>query len=168
MRTAIGVVSLGFVLGCGGAAPRPDVHSRAPAFEAPDQDGQVRTLEEFRGKSLVLYFYPRDGTPGCTEEACAFRDAWDRIAALNAQVVGVSTDSVQSHREFADEYELDFPLLADPEARILAAYGVEQMLGMARRVTFIIDRHGIVRRVFEDVDPGVHVDEVTAVLEGLR
>ncbi|MEM9190589.1 MAG: peroxiredoxin [Myxococcota bacterium] len=167
-RTYVGYVLLWCALGCGGAETRPDLHQQAPDFRALDQAGQPRTLTEFRGKAVVLYFYPRDGTPGCTTEACAFRDSWDRIEALNGQVVGVSTDNVASHRQFAEEHDLDFPLLADPEGEILAAYGVGQMLGMARRITFIIDEDGVVRRVFEDVDPGVHVDEVAAVLEELQ
>lgn len=163
-------LSLG-LLGCGASSPAPApvaAHDPAPAFEAPDQSGRIRTLAEFRGRAVVLYFYPRDGTPGCTEEACAFRDAWDRLEEAGAVVVGVSTDDVDSHRAFAREHELPFPLLADPEGRIADAYGVDRSLGFVRRVTFVIDGGGVVRRVFEDVDPGVHVEEVLEVLASLR
>jgi peroxiredoxin Q/BCP len=161
---------LAAVAACGGgalASEMPAVHSRAPSFAAPDQSGEVVRLEELAGRPIVLYFYPRDGTPGCTAEACAFRDAWDRLAATGAHVVGVSDDSVESHRAFADEHGLRFPLLADPERRIIDAYGVRSPMGFALRVTFIIDGEGIVRRVFRDVDPAVHVDEVVAALEEL-
>jgi peroxiredoxin Q/BCP len=160
---------------CGGqetapsASPAPvGVSSRAPAFAAPDQTGTTRTLEALRGKAVVLYFYPRDATPGCTREACAFRDAWDRIEAAGATVVGVSTDDVASHAAFAEEHGLTFPLLSDSDGAIARAYGVPMTLGMVARTTFIIDRTGIVRRVFDDVDPAVHADEVIAVLESLR
>lgn len=155
--------------GCGatsGTLLRPS--DRAPDFSAQDQSGATRTLSEFRGKNVVLYFYPRDGSPGCTEEACAFRDAWDRLREAGGEVIGVSMDSVESHREFAEEHELEFPLLADPDGRILRAYGVSSAMGMSARVTFVIDGSGVVRRVFRDVDPAIHVDEVTEVLESLR
>lgn len=159
--------------GCGGgqAQQRPtlvEVHSRAPDFAAPDQHGEIVRMSELRGKPVVLYFYPKDGTPGCTEEACAFRDAWERLRQANAQVVGVSTDTVQSHRRFARKHDLCFPLLADPQAHILDRYGVPRALGMAQRVTFIIDRNGYVRRVFRDVDPAVHVEQVLRVLRSLE
>jgi thioredoxin-dependent peroxiredoxin len=156
--------------GCGASSSsgllRPS--DRAPDFSAQDQSGATRTLREFRGKNVVLYFYPRDGTPGCTAEACAFRDAWDRLHAAGGEVIGVSMDSVESHRAFAEEHELEFPLLADPDGRILESYGVSSVMGVSSRVTFVIDGSGVVRRVFENVDPAIHVDEVTDVLESLR
>lgn len=152
------------VLGCGSSAKAPSLGAQAPAFSAKDQDGRVRTLEEFRGTTVVLYFYPKDATPGCTKEACAFRDAWARIERSGAQVLGVSTDSVQSHASFAREHNLPFPLLSDPDGHILNAYGVRGALGFAKRVTFLIDASGKITRVFPDVDPAVHVDEVLAAL----
>jgi peroxiredoxin Q/BCP len=139
----------------------------APDLTARDQFGTTRTLREFRGKVVVLYFYPRDGTPGCTREACAFRDAWDRLSAAGAQVVGVSTDSVESHREFADSHRIQFPLLADTDGRVCAHFGVGSHLGMAERVTYLIDTQGVVRRVFPSVDPAVHVTEVLAAIQAL-
>lgn len=140
----------------------------APDFSAPDQTGRTRTLAELRGRPIVLYFYPRDATPGCTREACAFRDAWERLQAAGAAVVGVSTDDVESHRAFAREHHLPFPLLADVDSRILHAYGVSSTMGMAQRVTFIIGRDGRVARVWPEVDPGVHATEVLAALAELR
>ncbi len=154
-----------------GPVRRPDggegllaVRARAPEFSAPDQDGHTRSLLEFRGRPVVLYFYPRDGTPGGTREACAFRDAWDRIAAAGGQVVGVSMDDVASHARFAREHRLQFPLLSDTSGDILRRYGVRSFLGMASRVTFIVDSRGVIARVYPNVDPAVHVDEVIAAL----
>ncbi len=144
----------------------------APGTVAPDralrdQTGQVRTLASFRGKPLVVYFYPKDATPGCTREACAFRDAYDRYGDAGVQIVGVSTDDVQSHAEFAEEHRLPFPLLADTEGELTRAFGVRKHLGMASRVTFVLDAEGVVRAVFRDVDPGVHAEEVMAEIRRL-
>jgi len=164
MRT-LALLSL-VALGCG-ATDAPEASERAPEIEAPDQTGTVRTLSEMRGEVVVLYFYPRDATPGCTAEACAFRDAWDRFEQAGAQVVGVSTDDVEAHAAFAEEHELPFPLLADPDGAIAARYGVPVTAGYAKRMTFLIDREGIIRRVFEEVDPGVHADEVLAAIAEL-
>ncbi len=141
------------------------VGTRAPAISAPDQDGHVRTLAEFRGHPVVLYFYPRDATPGCTVEASGFRDAWARYQAAGAQVLGVSFDDVASHARFAHDQHLPFPLLADPRGQIVSAYGVPHSGSFASRVTFLIDREGVVRQVFPQVDPSAHAD---AVLQAIR
>jgi peroxiredoxin Q/BCP len=143
------------------------VGSPAPDFLVPDQTGATRTLTAERGHVLVLYFYPRDATPGCTAEACAFRDAWDRYQQAGVTLFGVSTDDVESHRAFAEEHELPFPLLADTEATVADAYGVAHEGGYARRVTFIVNAEGNIARVFEDVDPGVHADEVLSAIAEL-
>lgn len=164
---------------CGGSqGPAPDKETQkgpeavatakhAPPFSAQDQTGAVRTLEEFKGKHVVLFFYPKDGTPGCTKEACAFRDRWSEFEAMGAQVLGVSMDDVASHKAFADEENLTFPLLADTDGKIAKAYDVSTMLGMAHRTTFIIDKSGIIRRIFPDVDPAVHAEEVMQTLREL-
>lgn len=169
-------------LGCGGRQaeaeaegasepPRREslvqVGERAPAFEVPDQEGRPRTLAEFAGRPVVLYFYPKDATPGCTREACAFRDAWDRIQETGAVVLGVSRDDVASHARFAAEHELPFPLLADTDGQVVRAYGVGESFGMPNRVTFLVGPDGLVRRVYPRVDPGVHADEVIAALREL-
>ena len=166
-------------LGCGGskaAGPAGSggsgeaevgVSKKAPEFTAADQTGKVRTLGEFRGKYVVLYFYPKDDTPGCTTEACAFRDRWKDLEAAGAQVIGVSTDSVESHAAFAKEHELPFPLLADVDGKVTDAYNVPVTMGFARRMTFIIDKGGVIRRVWPDVDPGVHAEEVIQTLKSL-
>lgn len=151
----------------GAARDLLSVGTPAPDFSARDQMGTLRTLREFRGRIVVLYFYPRDGTPGCTREACAFRDAWDRLAAAGAQVLGVSMDSVESHRAFADAHRIRFPLLADTDGRVCARFGVGTRLGMAERVTYILDAQGVVRRVFPTVDPAIHVNEVLSAIEAI-
>jgi len=136
---------------------------------ALDQHGEVQQLHLLRRRRpMVLFFYPKDGTPGCTEEACAFRDAWTDLTASGAAVVGVSTDDVQAHARFAEEHGLPFPLLSDPDGEALARYGVPSVLGMSARVTFLIDHEGRVARVYPAVDPGVHVREVLEALAELE
>ncbi|MBK7584595.1 MAG: redoxin domain-containing protein [Myxococcales bacterium] len=143
--------------------------SAAPEFALPDETGKLRALSEFRGHALVLYFYPKDGTPGCTREACAFRDEWQRLSATGALVVGVSLDSVESHAAFKRMHALPFPLLSDAEGRVLAAYGVpKDAKGYASRTTFIIDAQGVIRRIFPEVDPAVHVNQVLETLAELK
>jgi peroxiredoxin Q/BCP len=140
----------------------------APDFLARDQTGAVRRFDRLRaGAWTVLYFYPRDGTPGCTAEACAFRDAWDRFAEAGVRVVGVSTDSPEDHARFAEEHELPFVLLSDPGGEVLARYGVPSMLGLAARVSFLIDDRGVIVAVYRDVDPGLHVEEILEDREAL-
>lgn len=156
-----------FLAACGANATPVPAHQRAADFSAQDQSGEEVSLTSLRGEPVVLYFYPRDATPGCTVEACAFRDAWDRLQATGARVIGVSTDDVASHAAFAEEHQLPFSLLADEDGSIAASYGVAVMAGYAARTTFIIDADGVIRRVFENVDPAVHVDEVLATLAEL-
>lgn len=145
------------------------VGSVAPDFIAPDETGADRSLAGFRGNTVVLYFYPRDATPGCTVEACAFRDAWDRYASQGITVLGVSVDDVASHRAFQQEHELPFPLLADTDHAITDAYGARATSGdtiYSRRVTYVIGPDGVITHVFGDVDPGVHADEVLGAIGG--
>jgi peroxiredoxin Q/BCP len=139
----------------------------APDFTVPDQTGQAVTLAAFRGRAVVLYFYPRDNTPGCTVEACAFRDEHAVLEKHNAVVLGVSTDSVESHGKFAQKYTLPFPLLADTDRRIVTAYGVwgeKRFMGRSyqstHRVTFLIDRAGRIAAIWPKVKPATHAREV--------
>lgn len=143
----------------------------APDFTLPDKEGRLVSLSDFRGKTVVLYFYPKDNTPGCTRQACAFRDAYDEFLARGAVVIGVSRDGAVSHRNFADRHGLPFYLLSDPERTVLEAYGVWQekklygKIGMGvARTTFIIGGDGTVRRVFEKVKPDQNTAEVLACL----
>ncbi len=149
--------------------PRPphpmiDVGESAPTFTGETQDGDTVSLSDFSGQKLVLYFYPKDDTPGCTTEACGFRDELDRIREQGAAVVGVSADTAESHREFAGKYGLDFPLVADPDGEIIEEYGVEGRFGTASRVTFLIDEEGVVEAVYDDVDPDSHAAEILEAL----
>jgi len=118
------------------------VGSKAPDFKAPDQNGKTHALSDYLGKWVVLYFYPKDHTFGCTKEACSFRDEHSSLLALNAVVIGVSTDSSESHKGFADKHSLPFALLADTDLKISSAFGVKTIMGMANRVTFIINPQG--------------------------
>ena len=142
----------------------------APEFELPDQEGQLHSLEDYRDQWVVLYFYPKDETPGCTTEACEFRDNIFAFRDLNAQIIGVSLDDVESHKAFAENHGLPFPLLADVDGTAASAYGVKtRMLGMeiAKRQTFIIAPDGTIAKHYEKVDPAEHSTQVLADLETL-
>lgn len=143
----------------------------APAFSVPDETGTVRSLDDFRGKYVVLYFYPKDDTPGCTTEACNFRDDYSAYEKAGVIILGVSPDSPKSHTKFKQKFNLPFSLLADEDHAICEAYGVwAQKKFMGReymgvlRTTFLIDPEGRVVKVFEDVKPADHSAEVLAAL----
>lgn len=149
----------------------PAVGEVAPAFDLLDQNGQSQRLEDYRGKWLVLYFYPKDDTPGCTTEACQFRDDYYQIKALGAVVMGVSLDDVASHKEFADKYHLPFPLLSDREKSLAEAYGVLRGFGpikYASRQSFIIDPQGLIARHYVNVSPSKHASEIIRDLQNLQ
>ena len=151
-------------------ADQPSVGDPAPDFELEDQTGQLRSIEDYRGQWVALYFYPKDFTPGCTTEACEFRDNIFAFRKLNCQILGVSLDDAESHRGFAEEHGLPFPLLADTEGNAADAYGVKtRMMGMsvAKRQTFLIDPDGRIARHYEKVDPESHSAELLADLEAL-
>jgi peroxiredoxin Q/BCP len=142
----------------------------APEFELPDQNGQLHSLEDYRDQWIVLYFYPKDETPGCTTEACEFRDNIFAYRNLNVQILGVSLDDVESHKAFAENHGLPFPLLADTDGGTSAAYGVKtRMLGMsvAKRQTFVIGPDGKIAKHYEKVDPAKHPKQVLSDLEEL-
>jgi len=142
----------------------------APEFELPDQTGQLHSLEDYRDRWVVLYFYPKDGTPGCTTEACEFRDNIFAFKEINAQILGVSMDDVESHQEFAENHNLPFPLLADSRGQAADAYGVKtRMLGIrvAKRQTFLISPDGTLVKHYEKVDPDTHSEQVLADLKEL-
>ena len=142
----------------------------APEFELSDQNGQLHSLEDYRDQWVVLYFYPKDETPGCTTEACEFRDNIFAYKDLNAQILGVSLDDVESHKAFAENHGLPFPLLADVDGTTATAYGVKtRMAGweVAKRQTFIIGPDGAIAKHYEKVKPAEHSDEVLADLRKL-
>jgi len=138
----------------------------APIFSAPDQEGAAHSLEEYKGKWLVLYFYPRDNTPGCTKEACSLRDSMDRLSAI-ASVVGVSADGVTSHKKFASQYNLPFTLLSDPKHIIISAYGTDGLL-FAKRTTFLITPSGKIAKIYDKVNPETHATELIKDLTALQ
>jgi len=152
------------------AAAQIVVGQPAPEFELADQDGQLHSLEDYRDRWVVLYFYPKDETPGCTTEACEFRDSIFAFREMNVQILGVSFDDVESHKRFADNHGLPFPLLADPDGAAADAYGVKtKFAGMtlAKRQTFIIDPVGNIAKHYETVNPATHSTEVLSDLEAL-
>lgn len=169
LATVTGILIFAFAP-AGSATDQPPVGSVAPEFELADQTGQLHSLEDYRGQWVVLYFYPKDETPGCTTQACEFRDNILAFRELNAQILGVSLDDVDSHREFAENHSLPFPLLADDAGRTADAYGVKtRMLGMtvAKRQTFIIDPDGNIAKHYGSVKPGSHSETVIADLRAM-
>jgi thioredoxin-dependent peroxiredoxin len=146
----------------------------APAFTLPDQEGRPVSLEDLRGRPVVIYFYPKDDTPGCTTQACGIRDQWAEFEAAGATVLGISPDTVESHARFAGKYDLPHTLLADPEREVLEAYGAygEKVLygkttvGVIRS-TFLVDAEGDVAKVWKRVQAKTHADQVLKALAEL-
>jgi peroxiredoxin Q/BCP len=145
------------------------VGDKAPDFSAASSNGTMVHLKDYIGKgNIVLYFYPKDDTPGCTKEACGIRDTFDEFKGLNAIVFGVSFDSVESHKKFAEKYKLPFVLLADADKKIAKAYGAaDENSPVAARVTFIIDKQGRIAFVRPNVNPATHAAEIKAALTSL-
>ena len=148
------------------------VGQKAPDFTVLNDKGEKVKLSDFKGKKVVLYFYPKDDTPGCTKEACAFRDGIDEIKKKGAVVLGVSADSVESHKKFKSKFDLNFPLLADTDKKIVEAYGTwkeKSMYGKKymgiERTTYVIDKEGKISHIFPKVKVAEHYDEVLAALE---
>lgn len=150
-----------------------EIGTKAPDFTLPDQDGNLVSLHDFLGKKVVLYFYPRDNTAGCTKQACAFAEKHPDFQALDAVVIGISKDTVASHRKFADKYSLPFLLLADPELEVLQTYGVWQekklygkvSMGVVRS-TYLIDETGVIRAALSKVKPDANAQQMLELLKG--
>ena len=150
-----------------------EIHTKAPDFSLQDQNGNAVRLSDFAGRKVVLYFYPRDNTPGCTRQACAFAGAYAGFRDLDAVVIGVSKDSVSSHQKFAQKYDLPFILLSDPELEAIQAYGVWQekknygkvSMGVVR-ATYIIDENGYIEKVMPKVKPDTNAAEILEYLQG--
>ena len=148
------------------------VGAKAPDFTLFDKDGKSVSLSDFLGKKVILYFYPKDNTPGCTRQACAFAGAYARFKTLNAEVIGISKDSVASHVKFAQKYDLPFVLLSDPELSAIKAYDVWQEKKMCGKVgmgvvrtTFIIDEKGNIEKIMPKVKPDTNAAEILAELD---
>lgn len=148
-------------------ATKVNVGDLAPDFALPDQQGHIRRLSDFRGQWVVLYFYPRDNTPGCTKQACGFRDLFPEFQKRKVAVLGISVDSIRSHEGFARKYDLPFPLLADQKKEVVRAYGVwgkktfmgRQTMG-THRTSFLIDPQGRIAKIYEKVKPEGHAEHV--------
>ena len=148
-----------------------EVGTKAPDFTLPDQDGKPVSLKSFKGQMVVLYFYPKDNTPGCTRQACAFAGSLKAFEEKNVAVIGVSKDSAASHRKFAEKYGLPFILLSDPERKVIEAYGVWQekknygkvSFGVVR-TTYVIDENGFIEKVMPKVKPDTNAEEILAYL----
>ncbi len=150
-----------------------EVGTKAPDFTLPDKEGKMVSLSDFAGKRVVLYFYPKDITPGCTRQACAFAGAYEEFKTLDAVVIGVSKDSAASHQKFAAKYDLPFVLLSDPELTAIQAYGVWQekklygkvSMGVVRS-TYVIDKNGVIEKVMPKVKPDTNAAEILDYLRG--
>ena len=148
------------------------IGDKAPAFEAPDQNGETKCLSDYAGKKLILYFYPKDNTPGCTAEACSLRDGKAVLQEKGFEIVGVSPDTVQLHQRFIAKKELNFTLLSDPEHRVAEAYGVwgeKKFMGRVSmgilRTTFVIGADGVIEKVFEKVRTADHYQQILEAYE---
>ena len=149
-----------------------DIGTKAPDFKLKNKDGKEFALSDFLGKKVVVYFYPRDNTPGCTRQACAFSSAYEEFRSLNVEVVGISKDSMASHQKFVEKYNLPFVLLSDPELEVIKAYGVWQekklygkvSMGVVR-TTFIVDEQGNIARIMPKVKPDTNAQEILTALK---
>jgi len=142
---------------------------KAPDFTLQSQDGSEVKLSDLLTRGfVVLYFYPKDDTPGCKKEACSFRDLNQGFLAEGAEIIGISVDDVASHKQFHEKYGLKFTILADPDKKVTEMYGVKSNLGLAKRVTFVIDENGIIKKVYPDVDVAAHATEVLSLIKSLH
>lgn len=150
------------------------LNTLAPDFSLPDQHGVIHTLSQYKGKMVLLYFYPKDDTPGCTKEACNFRDSFSVFKDAKVVVLGISTDSVKSHGKFAFKFDLPFPLLADVERKVVDLYhvwGKKRFMGReymgTNRVSFLIDSKGMIVKIYENVKPDTHAEEVLKDIQNI-
>ena len=154
---------------CGGNAETLKENDLAPNFTMEEANGMSYTLSDYRGKSpVVIYFYPKASTPGCTKQACGIRDEYEKFAENNIVVLGVSIDSKESLKEFMKEYSLNFPLLSDHDKKVAESYDVLNNVGLASRITFIIDKDGKIAKIIRDVDVDTHADEVFQIATRLN
>jgi peroxiredoxin Q/BCP len=151
-------------------AESPAVGNAAPDFRLQDQNGEWHELADYKGRWVAVYFYPKDDTPGCTTEACNFRDNMYQFEAIGASVVGISVDDVDSHKQFSDKYKLPFTLLADPTHEVSDAYGVLmdfKAMTLASRQSFLVNPEGVIARHYDEVDPESHTQQVLADIKSL-
>ena len=161
-------VILLLISSCGGNAQNLKEGNKAPDFTLKDANGKPYTLSSYKGKSpIVLYFYPKAGTSGCTKEACGIRDKWSKFRENNIMVLGVSVDSKEAIKKFNKDYNLNFPLLSDEGKTVSKKYGVLNKIGIDSRITFIIDKEGNIRDIIRNVDVNTHADQVYNVASKL-
>ena len=147
---------------------------KAPDFNLSDQNGEIHKLEDYKGRWLILYFYPRDDTPGCTKEACSFRDSSDEYKKRGVSIIGISKDSIKSHKKFAEKFHLNFPLLADEDRKVIESYGSwgeksmfgKKYMGILRN-TYLINPKGEIEKEYKGVKPDVHSEEILKDLKNL-
>ncbi len=144
-----------------------EIKTKAPDFSLSDQDGTVRKLSEFLGSYALVYFYPKDDTPGCTKEACVIRDMYGEFERMGVRVIGISADTVESHKQFADKYSLPFILLADPTKATIAAYEASGAM-FSKRISYLIDPEGTIMKAYADVDPTTHGGEILKDVYALK
>ncbi|MBT8061239.1 MAG: peroxiredoxin [Xanthomonadales bacterium] len=169
---SIGVIAAALLIAASllNASEQPAVGSEAPNFHLQDQNGDWHRLEDYRGEWLAIYFYPKDDTPGCTTQACSIRDNMYAFEAIGAKIVGISVDSVSSHKDFSDKYKLPFILLADESADVAQRYGVLRNLvvtKMAKRESFIVNPEGVIVKHYRNVDPETHTEMVLGDLQDM-
>ncbi|NLO82305.1 MAG: thioredoxin-dependent thiol peroxidase [Clostridiales bacterium] len=150
------------------------VGNKAPDFTLMDETGREISLSDFKGKKVVIYFYPKDDTPGCTKEACSFRDVYDDILAAGAVVIGISKDDTSSHQKFKNKYNLPFYLLSDPDHKVIEKYGAWQEKKMygktsmgTARITYIVDEEGVIKEIYHKVKPENHGEEILEALKNI-
>ncbi len=144
-----------------------DINTPAPDFSLPDESGEFHSLEEYKGSWVLLYFYPKDDTPGCTKEACSLRDYALEYEQNDLIVIGISKDSGESHQNFISKYKLPFTLLSDEKSKVIDMYGAKGPIG-TKRISYLIDPEGMIEKVYTKVDPEKHAEEVLRDLESLR
>jgi peroxiredoxin Q/BCP len=144
-----------------------ETNAKAPDFNLKDQDGETQALSDCRGEYVLVYFYPKDDTPGCTKEACVIRDMYGEFERMNVRVFGISADSAESHKQFAEKYQLPFRLLSDPARGTIGAYGAEGK-PYNKRISYLIDPDGIIAKAYENVDPTTHGGEILKDIYALK
>lgn len=172
MKTCLIIATLSIAIlftACGGNAENLKVSDSAPDFTLQDADGNSYTLSSYKGVSpVVIYFYPKAGTPGCTKQACGIRDSWSKFSENGIVVLGISVDSKDDIKDFIQENNLNFPLLSDEKKEVSKAYGVLNNLGLANRITFIVDKEGKIAEIIREVDVQKHADQVFEIAMKLK
>jgi peroxiredoxin Q/BCP len=158
-RVLSGFAALLLMVTCASLA-KVTVGQKAPDFSLVDESGTTRTLSDMHGKKIVLYFYPKDGTPGCTEQACSLRDGYSVLKRAGIEIWGISYDSPAKHKEFKDKHHLPFTLLSDEHKEVAALYNAKGWFGLPKRVTYLINEQGIIIKALEDIDVSGHADQI--------